>query len=69
MIYFLVIPLLYIFIQFWQLGVLRRYQSNPKRAFEWRELPEVSIWVACRNEEKNLAACLDLPTVGHGITS
>jgi cellulose synthase/poly-beta-1,6-N-acetylglucosamine synthase-like glycosyltransferase len=59
MIYLLAIPLLYILIQFWQLGVLRRYQSNPKHVFEWSELPAVSIWVACRNEEKNLAACLD----------
>lgn len=50
----------YICIQLWQLFVLKKYsdlngkvpdlnRSNP---------PKVSIWVACRNEEKNIANCL-----------
>jgi len=59
MTYFLIIPLLYISIQIWQLTVLYRYQSEETKLYIEEELPTVSIWIACRNEESNLAACLD----------
>ena len=59
MIYLIIIPILYITIQLWQLTVLFRYQSKKTRLFSEEELPMVSIWIACRNEEQNIADCLD----------
>lgn len=53
----LVIPVVaYILIQIWQLKWLVRYQSKKHLL---HELPEISIWVACRNEEDNIAGCLN----------
>lgn len=59
MIYMLLIPVLYIAIQLWQLGVLFRYQSKEIRHFAADDLPKISIWVACRNEEQNIQACME----------
>ncbi|MFZ9754909.1 MAG: glycosyltransferase [Bacteroidia bacterium] len=59
MIHSLVFVLLgsYLLVQMWQSKVLlryrHRYQAEPST---W---PQVSIWVAARNEEDNLADCLD----------
>ncbi len=57
--YWLSIPLLYVGIQIWQLRVLWSYKSRETQSISPIDLPEISIWVACRNEEDNLGACLD----------
>ena len=59
MIFLILIPALYLLVQTWQLSVLFRYNSRGLQHFAAEELPEVSIWVACRNEEKNIHACID----------
>ena len=59
MIFFILIPALYLLVQTWQLSVLFRYKSRGLQIYEAEELPDVSIWVACRNEEKNIRACID----------
>ena len=54
----ILIPLLsYILIQVWQLAWLIKYKSQKKTLSQ--NLPEISIWVACRNEEENIAGCLN----------
>lgn len=53
------IPLAYIVIQLWQLWVLLNYKSKPLQQFDSESLPNVSILVACRNEELNIGKCLD----------
>ncbi|MFM1898507.1 MAG: hypothetical protein RL577_747 [Bacteroidota bacterium] len=53
----LLIPLVaYITLQMWQSGILLRYkhQYQPEPAV-W---PRISIWIAARNEEENIEACL-----------
>lgn len=53
----LVIGLLYILIQLWQLYILYSYKAEkPNGLDEW---PQVSVLVAARNEEQNLPACLE----------
>lgn len=59
MIYLICIPILYIAIQMWQLGVLFRYQSKEIKYYAEADLPKISIWVACRNEENNIRACIE----------
>lgn len=54
-----ILPILYLGIQCWQLSVLLRYKSQSTTEFPWDELPYVSIWVACRNEEHTISGCLD----------
>lgn len=47
----------YLLVQFWQLTVLYRYKNHPaQNVAEW---PLISVWVAARNEEQNIASCLD----------
>lgn len=53
------IIVLYISVQIWQLSVLKKYRSNKTKHGKHENLPAISIWVACRNEEKNLAECID----------
>ncbi|MCL9980985.1 MAG: glycosyltransferase [Bacteroidia bacterium] len=53
----ILIPLLsYILIQIWQLTWLIKYKTQK---YSLQELPHISIWVACRNEEDNIAGCLN----------
>jgi cellulose synthase/poly-beta-1,6-N-acetylglucosamine synthase-like glycosyltransferase len=53
----ILIPLLsYILIQIWQLTWLIKYKTQK---YPLQELPHISIWVACRNEEDNIAGCLN----------
>jgi len=64
----IVLVSLYLIVQIWQTISLFRYQvySHYKNyAVEKdqltgisNDLPEISIWVACRNEEKNIVQCL-----------
>lgn len=51
---------LYLIVQIWQLQALFRYKvyDNFKQLAHDSELPQISIWVACRNEEKNIANCI-----------
>ena len=58
MIYLICVPILYIAIQIWQLGVLFRYRSKEIKSYAENNLPKISIWVACRNEENNIRACI-----------
>jgi len=51
--------ILYIGIQIWQLSVIKKYQSQKKKSWIHENLPAISIWVACRNEEENLTDCID----------
>lgn len=53
----IVIVVLYIMIQVWQISVLLTYK-NPqgKTPDNW---PQISIWVAARNEEDNIGKCLE----------
>ena len=53
------IIVLYIGVQIWQLSVIVKYRSLKKKNLRQNSLPEVSIWVACRNEEENLANCIN----------
>lgn len=55
----IVCVLAYILVQLWQLYSLLRYRPKKFSAIETENLPRISIWVACRNEERNIAACLD----------
>lgn len=59
MTFLILIPALYLLVQTWQLSVLFRYESRGLQPYAEEELPDVSIWVACRNEEKNIHACID----------
>ena len=64
----IVLVSLYLLVQIWQTLSLFRYQvySHYKNYAgennQWtaisNDLPEISIWVACRNEEKNIVQCL-----------
>jgi len=64
----IVLVLLYLLVQIWQTLSLFKYQvySHYKNYVgeedQWNlisnDLPEISIWVACRNEEKNIVQCL-----------
>jgi cellulose synthase/poly-beta-1,6-N-acetylglucosamine synthase-like glycosyltransferase len=64
----IVLVSLYLIVQIWQTISLFRYQvySHYKNYAvekdQWtgisNDLPEISIWVACRNEEKNIVQCL-----------
>ncbi len=64
----IVLVSLYLIVQIWQTISLFRYQvySHYKNYTvekdQWtgisNDLPEISIWVACRNEEKNIVQCL-----------
>lgn len=53
----LIIALLYILIQMWQLYILFSYKAE--NSLEYAEWPLVSVLVAARNEEKNLTACIE----------
>jgi cellulose synthase/poly-beta-1,6-N-acetylglucosamine synthase-like glycosyltransferase len=65
----IVVVLLYLLVQIWQTLSLFKYQvySHYKNYVgekdQWNlisnDLPEISIWVACRNEEKNIVKCLE----------
>ena len=59
MTFLILIQALYLLVQTWQLSVLFRYKSLGLQPYTAEELPEVSIWVACRNEENNIGACID----------
>lgn len=54
---------LYLIVQIWQLQALFRYkvynQFETLSKTEQSNLPQISIWVACRNEEKNIQNCLN----------
>ena len=64
----IVLVSLYLLVQIWQILSLFRYQvySHYENYIgekdQWKvisnDLPEISIWVACRNEEKNIVQCL-----------
>lgn len=53
------IIVIYIAVQFFQLCLLIKYKPLKYKKFQENELPKISIWVACRNEEKNIGACLN----------
>lgn len=64
----IVLVSLYLIVQIWQTFSLFRYQVYSHynnylgEKEQWQtiseSLPEISIWVACRNEEKNIVQCL-----------
>jgi cellulose synthase/poly-beta-1,6-N-acetylglucosamine synthase-like glycosyltransferase len=64
----IVLVSLYLLIQIWQTISLFRYQvyshyknyvgEKDQLKGKSSDLPEISIWVACRNEEKNIVQCL-----------
>lgn len=53
---------LYLIVQIWQLQALFRYEVyNDFKTLQNEEpsvFPQISIWVACRNEEKNIENCI-----------
>jgi len=56
------IVVLYLIVQIWQLQALFRYEVyNNFQTLQNEDpsvFPQISIWVACRNEEKNIEHCL-----------
>ena len=56
------IVFLYLIVQIWQLQALFRYEVyNDFKTLQNEEpsvFPQISIWVACRNEEKNIENCI-----------
>ena len=56
------IVVLYLIVQIWQLQALFRYEFyNNFQTLQNEDpsvFPQISIWVACRNEEKNIEHCL-----------
>lgn len=54
---------LYLMVQLWQLLALFRYKVynnfESLQKDNQANLPQISIWVACRNEEKNIENCLN----------
>ena len=54
---------LYLLVQLWQLLALFRYEVynnfESLQKDNHANLPQISIWVACRNEEKNIENCLN----------
>lgn len=56
------IVVLYLIVQIWQLQALFRYEVyNDFQTLQNEDpsvFPQISIWVACRNEEKNIEHCL-----------
>ena len=60
---------LYLIVQIWQTislfryNVYSHYENYSAEKNNWQtvesSLPEISIWVACRNEEKNIVKCLE----------
>jgi cellulose synthase/poly-beta-1,6-N-acetylglucosamine synthase-like glycosyltransferase len=56
------IVVLYLIVQIWQLQALFRYKVyNDFQTLQNEDpsvFPQISIWVACRNEEKNIKHCL-----------
>lgn len=56
------IVVLYLVVQIWQLQALFRYEVyNDFKTLQNEEpsvFPQISIWVACRNEEKNIENCI-----------
>jgi cellulose synthase/poly-beta-1,6-N-acetylglucosamine synthase-like glycosyltransferase len=56
------IVVLYLIVQIWQLQALFRYEVyNDFQTIQNEDpsvFPQISIWVACRNEEKNIEHCL-----------
>lgn len=54
---------LYLLVQLWQLVALFRYKVfnnfESLQKDNHANLPQISIWVACRNEEKNIENCLN----------
>lgn len=64
----IVLVSLYLLVQIWQTLSLFKYQVYSHydnylgEKDQWpaiaHDLPEISIWVACRNEEKNIVQCL-----------
>lgn len=55
--YILIVFILgYILTQVWQLWVLLNYKNKPNLSV--KEWPQISIWIAARNEEQNIANCL-----------
>ena len=56
------IVVLYLIVQIWQLQALFRYEVyNNFQTIQIEDpsvFPQISIWVACRNEEKNIEHCL-----------
>jgi cellulose synthase/poly-beta-1,6-N-acetylglucosamine synthase-like glycosyltransferase len=56
------IVVLYLIVQIWQLQALFRYEVyNDFKTLQNEDpsaFPQISIWVACRNEEKNIEHCI-----------
>lgn len=56
------IVVLYLIVQIWQLQALFRYEVyNDFKTLQNEDpsvFPQISIWVACRNEEKNIENCI-----------
>jgi cellulose synthase/poly-beta-1,6-N-acetylglucosamine synthase-like glycosyltransferase len=54
--WFTIPALAYLLLQCWQEIVILKYRHKPRILSE--ELPPISIWIAARNEETNIANCL-----------